>query len=1059
MKLRFLLTGIALGFPISLWAMPQSSYNYVMMVVQNRDLSALQRIVASGVNLNSPRADGKTPLCEAVEQQDYQGYEMLTSQGATPYVSCMRQLPPSTVQTFYANQPPAHTYYVGYMQRAQETSVLNSPSLGIPLPNAGEILLGGIATGVAFAVNNSGNSKKHNIVYKWDTPLSLSPSEFSSTDEYQAQPSTWEGSVNFLGGVKAADAYARGYTGYKVKRKNDGTLIGSGEEAISAEKVKVAVVDEGVWTNHPDLKANVATGGTYNFVYGPCKSGTTGKCWDIYEDPADGVGYYIYLKNASKTVLRYIAKETWNFYLSHYQNYNYVASDAAPTSYTAWTAMTTSGKTMYLPRYKSADKWYIMYDSVAYEVTCSDSPETCLAGTFNYFGYEIPLSTGTEYMNHGTHVSGLIAATKNNEGMMGVAYNAEIIPIKADMDMQYSVNLISEAVSAGADIVNLSIGTVNSLANTVAQFDSTMLAYPDVLEGYRSAARANKILVFAAGNYSEGSIANSSMYSLAPLSNYFNGTTPDAGGTTYNLKNLFVNVVSMNDTLTDLAAYSARCGDTMAYCVGAPGGTDSNIYSTVNTSEGYGYEGMMGTSMATPIVSGSLAVIKSAFPHLTNQQVVQILFETASYIDPTAEQKAAATNYIAGSDALGNYNSIFGRGVVNLEAATNPIGLKQINLTSAASGPSVPASSSEVSLPYSFERVKAGLPRKIVVLDKYARAFQMPTSSFVHVSKRQNKLEGRFHSFVAGNDKVVQNDAFQMSYSERHSKLNSSMKQGSVHMLFKPSEKLGFKAFYSENTETSGGKYFDRLLASPYGHMKEAWGAGFSMALGKHWLAEMSGQVGQNGYVDEKDLKHMDRNKMSLFQSSLVYKGLGPISLKTVAGVSKEQGSVLGMWGRGAFKSGNSNTAYIGAGMTINLTDSLTVDGMYYYGKTQVSNQTALLKLSNLTSDSFAVTASWHVDERRLLGLQFVSPLKIRRGVAEIDLPVARDAYQDVVYRQKAKADLQPTAREYDIGLYYADELSKAMLFQTEMGVRLNPDHVKGAAPDWRALVGLSMDM
>ena len=63
------------------------------------------------------------------------------------------------------------------------------------------------------------------------------------------------------------------------------------------------------------------------------------------------------------------------------------------------------------------------------------------------------------------------------------------------------------------------------------------------------------------------------------------------------------------------------------------------------------------------------------------------------------------------------------------------------------------------------------------------------------------------------------------------------------------------------------------------------------------------------------------------------------------------------------------------------------------------------------------------------------------------------------MYRQKTKADLKTNAREYDLGLYFTDEVADQVIFQTEMGVRLNPDHVKGAEPDWRALVGLSVDM
>ena len=301
---------------------------------------------------------------------------------------------------------------------------------------------------------------------------------------------------------------------------------------------------------------------------------------------------------------------------------------------------------------------------------------------------------------------------------------------------------------------------------------------------------------------------------------------------------------------------------------------------------------------------------------------------------------------------------------------------------------------------------------------------------------------------------------FKMAYSERRSKLNSKgMEQGSVSFEMRPSAKWSFKSYYTENTETSGGTYFERLMQSPYAKMKEAWGGAVSYQLGKNWKATVLGQIGQNGFVDEKDLSKMDHNKISLFQSTLQYTGLKKLGLKLTSGVSNEQGATLGMWGRGAFKSGNSKTAFVGAGLTFNLTDALTVEGMYYSGVTHVDNKNSLVKMSDLRSDSFALTAAWQVNEGRTLGLQFVSPLRVRRGTATVDIPVGRDAYQDVVYREAVKADLKPSAREYDIGLYYAEALRDDVHFQGEMGVRLNPDHVAGATPDWRALVGLSLGL
>ena len=1047
-------------------AMTPQAYMRVMDAVNSRNLKSLQQLRAAGIDMNSPQPNGMTPLCETIRQGDYEGYEMLLTQGASPYVYCVRQLPEREVAEFYAHQPPAHTYYTGRLGTARAVSewgTTGTKTFDFPFLGVGEVLLGGVAAAGILTLGHGGSSGDEDNKYVWTAPLSLEKSDFE-TNEYQAA-TVGSDSIDFLGDVNASSAYARGYTGYKVKRKKDGTLDGEGEAAIDkTQKVRVAVVDTGVWPRHPDLKNNI--GSQYNFVYGECSETNNKKCWAATPISDTMVSMHLYENWGTSTQkdLGSITMSMRNYlaYATKYYGYTYSANDAAPWIHKIW----KSGNTEYVV-YRKDSKLYI-YDPDhvnptagslgTWELTCTDDECSYTVGETNYKVTEL-----TDFDNHGTHVAGIVGATKNDEGMMGVAYNATIIPVKVDLDIGGLEGLSTAADKA--DIVNVSIMVGSQLTGgrnyatksaAAAAFESALNNQPTsgLLDGYRAAAAGNKILVFAAGNYvgsDSGAIPpyDPQPLSLALLSDLFNGKKKHEDGKTYNLTNLLVNVVSVNrdgDNYS-LAAYSPKCGVTKNYCIAAPGGvsyTGDMIYSTVRTAEGtessdYGYEGLVGTSQAAPIVSGALAVIKGAFPHLTNQQVVQILFETATDLGEKG------------------VDEIYGHGLVNLDAATDPIGLTKIPLSGKASGASVSASNSSTTVPTSLSGVAKVLPAKMVVLDKYDRAFPMATSSFVHVAKRENKLDGRFKSFMRGDEKVVAtNDNFTMAYSERRSNLNGKgMQHGSVSFEFKPTAKWSFKSYYTENTETSGGTYFERLMQSPYAKMKEAWGGAVSYDLSKNWKATVTGQVGQNGFVNEDDLNDMERNKVSLLQSTLQYNGLKKVGFKVTAGMTNEQGSTLGMWGRGAFKSGNSKTAFVGAGVTLNLTDALTIEGMYYSGKTQVSNSRSLVQMSNLKSDSFAVTAAWKANENRIFGLQFVSPLRVRRGTATVDLPVARDAYQDIMYRESVKADLKPSAREYDIGLYYSDALQEDVHLQSEFGVRLNPDHVAGAAPDWRALIGL----
>ena len=88
--------------------------------------------------------------------------------------------------------------------------------------------------------------------------------------------------------------------------------------------------------------------------------------------------------------------------------------------------------------------------------------------------------------------------------------------------------------------------------------------------------------------------------------------------------------VVATDKNNRIASFSNGCGEAARFCLAAPG---VNILSTVSPRDGdydnrY-YETESGTSMAAPVVSGALAVLKSRFQNLTPRQAVDILLRHA----------------------------------------------------------------------------------------------------------------------------------------------------------------------------------------------------------------------------------------------------------------------------------------------------------------------------------------------------------------------------------------------------------------------------------------------
>jgi subtilisin family serine protease len=206
---------------------------------------------------------------------------------------------------------------------------------------------------------------------------------------------------------------------------------------------------------------------------------------------------------------------------------------------------------------------------------------------------------------HGTHIAGAIAASNNDFGITGIAYNAEIMPVKViggsdDASLtQFDANLaagIRYAVDNGANVLNLSLGNYPE--------DPPL---PQTEAALQYARQAGVIAVMASGNEKR------------------DGATEPIEPASYSRKNLGIAVGSIDSSRT-VSDFSNPAGNrTMDFFV-APG---VNIESTVPGGS-YESNGWTGTSMSTAQVSGVVSLILSANPNLTPDQVEESLVSTAN---------------------------------------------------------------------------------------------------------------------------------------------------------------------------------------------------------------------------------------------------------------------------------------------------------------------------------------------------------------------------------------------------------------------------------------------
>lgn len=206
---------------------------------------------------------------------------------------------------------------------------------------------------------------------------------------------------------------------------------------------------------------------------------------------------------------------------------------------------------------------------------------------------------------HGTHVSGIIAAARNNKiGIDGIADNVKIMTLRAvpdgdEHDKDVALAIIY-AVDNGAKVINMSFGKDFS---------------PEkhwVDEAVRYAQQKGVLLVHAAGNDAKNLDSSFNFPNAEFADNQQRASNYITVGASGDLK---------NGGLT--ASFSNYGKDKVD--VFAPGVA---IYSTIPGGDTYG--NAQGTSMAAPVVSGTAALIFSYFPYLTPEQVKYAIKQSAS---------------------------------------------------------------------------------------------------------------------------------------------------------------------------------------------------------------------------------------------------------------------------------------------------------------------------------------------------------------------------------------------------------------------------------------------
>jgi len=203
-----------------------------------------------------------------------------------------------------------------------------------------------------------------------------------------------------------------------------------------------------------------------------------------------------------------------------------------------------------------------------------------------YSGREAVTPWDRDGNGHGTHVSGTIAAADNDEGVVGVAPDAEIYTVRIfdDRGDFYGSDVVAAAEAcrdAGAQIISMSLGGPSYMGAEKRAFDA--LFDQGILP------------IAAAGNDGDDDYSFPASYA----------------------KVMSVAAVNSNRNHASFSQYNDRVD------IAAPG---VNVRSTWNNGR---YSSISGTSMATPHVSGVAALIKAYKPSATPTELYNAMIGTA----------------------------------------------------------------------------------------------------------------------------------------------------------------------------------------------------------------------------------------------------------------------------------------------------------------------------------------------------------------------------------------------------------------------------------------------
>ena len=464
----------------------------------------------------------------------------------------------------------------------------------------------------------------------------------------------------------------------------------------------------------------------------------------------------------------------------------------------------------------------------------------------------------------------------------------------------------------------------------------------------------------------------------------------------------------------EIADFSNRCGTAAQWCIAAPGDAvvaayfgppcGSNPNCRTVSGSGPGTRGVAtyvrGTSAAAPFVTGGLIVMKQVFRgQMTNTELVARLMATANKQGIYAD------------------SSIYGQGLMDLGAATAPVGATMLTLGGRIDSPGSPVTGTHFvpggALGNGLAQTLSG-GGEVVAFDTLGAPFWFPLGDFVAEGAGPG-LAARRHAFMA---------------PQRSGRTFGTLQPGLVPLT--GGAGAGASPFH-----------LGLLGAAPFG------GGGHLALAGSGLAVDVPGA---HGFAVTAFSTEGVRGRPPTSGAALTWQPPEqPFAL--TGGMVAERRTLLGSTASGAFGRIAGQSVFAGLESEFRA-GAWRLGADAEIGTVRTAARGGMLAdVSPLVTSAFVLRAQRALGGRDALTLAVSQPLRVEAGRARLSVPVGRTRDGRVLRRSMA-ADLEPTGRQIDIAAQWRRSLDSGSELRLGAGWSRQPGHDATAASELSILAG-----